>query len=172
MKRINALPILSAIVLSLMFSSCDNKTADDITTVSSETTEQTDADSVYDTQSLAITVLNSVEFPQMIDTVDEQIISDTIGLTLADTESVCIKQQMMSVDLAEIIIVKASDGKLEAVVSELEKRKQALIDTFAFYPNQVASAEATVVGSKGGYAYLICHEEADTAEDALLAVLK
>ena len=57
------------------------------------------------------------------------------------------------------------------IETALKNRKESLINDFAFYPEQVESAEATVVGSLKNVCYLICHKDADTAEDSLVDVI-
>ena len=119
---------------------------------------------------LADIVLNSVEFPQTVKVTDTEQI-EAIGVDLSLTEEIAVVQQMLSVDVVEIVIAKVKDGKAGDVVASLQKRKESLIHDFAFYPGQVESAEATVVGNKGDIAYLICHKDADTAEKKLLEEL-
>lgn len=114
-------------------------------------------------------VLNSVQFPQLVEVTDEDRIFGELGIDLSLVEEYAIVQQMLSVDICEVIVLIAKDGgavgELEAV---LEARKESLINDFAFYPNQVEWAEATEVGSVKNVVYLICHEEAAEAEMALI----
>lgn len=119
---------------------------------------------------LADIVLNSVEFPQTVKVTDTEQI-EAIGVDLSLTEEIAVIQQMLSVDVVEIVIARVKDGTVGDVVASLQKRKESLIHDFAFYPGQVESTEATVVGSKGDIAYLICHKDADTAEKKLLEKL-
>lgn len=120
------------------------------------------------TDQAAEIVLDSAEFPLTIQIDDEKMLEETIGLNTDDIEEYTVYQQMMSVDLAEVIIIKPKSGKSEAVKSTLYARKQALIDTFSFYPNQKEAAEATVVGENKGLCYLICCADAAKAEKELL----
>ena len=114
-------------------------------------------------------VLNSIQFPQLVELTDEYRITGEMGIDLSLVEEYAIVQQMLSVDVCEVIVLIAKDdeavSELEGV---LETRKESLINDFAFYPNQVASAEATEVGSVMNVVYLICHEEAAEAEMALI----
>ncbi|MCM1299607.1 MAG: DUF4358 domain-containing protein [Firmicutes bacterium] len=116
-------------------------------------------------------VLNSVQFPQMIDLDDDERIEE-MGIDLSLAEDHAVSQQMLSVDVCEVIIIKAEQDNIPRILDSLETRRESLINDFAFYPEQVESAEATVVGSEKDVAYLICHAEADTAEEKLLAELK
>lgn len=119
---------------------------------------------------LAQTVLDSVEFPQTVEVTDKEMI-ENIGIDLSLTEDFSVYQQMLSVDVVEVVILKVKDGEMETVLASLRHRKESLINDFACYPGQVESAEATVVGSKGNIAYLICHKDADTAESKLLEAI-
>ena len=112
-------------------------------------------------------VLESADFPATI-VVDEQYIEADFGLDKSDFTDYAIVQQAVSVDLSEVIILKAADGKTDRLLEQLKARKQQLNDTLAFYPNQTESAAAAVVGEKNGYVYLICHKDAAQAEKALL----
>lgn len=113
-------------------------------------------------------VMNAVQFPQMIDLNDNERIEE-MGIDLTVTEDYAIKQQMLSVDVCEVIIIKVSSENMEKLLEVLNSRKDSLINDFAFYPEQVQSANATVVGSKKDIAYLICHTEAAKAEEQLLS---
>lgn len=144
--------ILTALLLIFMFSACSSAP-----TATDKTAAQ-----------LAQTVQDSIEFPQLVEVTDEDIITENIGIDLSQVTDFAVYQQMLSVDVSEIIILIVKDGAESQLKTALENRKQSLIDDFAFYPNQVASAEATVVGSEKNVVYLICHEEATTAEQALL----
>lgn len=113
------------------------------------------------------TVLNSIEFPQIIDVTDEDRIGD-MGIDLSISEDHAIVQQMLSVDVVEVIILKVKDGEIDKAVEDLKARRESLINDFAFYPEQVESANATVVGSEKDVAYLICHANAAQAEEKLI----
>lgn len=168
MKKV--ISFLTALALLLSLSGCssnnDNKENDNGTASASES----EAEAVKPQKTaaeLADIVLNSVKFPQTVNVTDNEQI-EAIGIDLSLTEDLAVIQQMLSVDVVEIVIVKVKDGSVGDVVASLQKRKESLIHDFAFYPGQVESAEATVVGSKGDIAYLICHKDADTAEKKLL----
>lgn len=135
-----------------------------ITGCSADTSEKTEKTA----SELMETVMNSIEFPPMIDLTDEERIAD-MGIDLSAAEDYAIKQQMLSVDVVEVIIITVKDGQRADTEAALKKRRESLINDFAFYPEQVESAEATVVGSFKNVCYLICHKEADTAESALKA---
>lgn len=135
-----------------------------ITGCSADTSEKTEKTAAE----LMETVMDSIEFPPMIDLTDEERIAD-MGIDLSAAEDYAIKQQMLSVDVVEVIIITVKDGKRADTEAALKKRRESLINDFAFYPEQVESAEATIVGSFKNVCYLICHTEADAAESALKA---
>lgn len=165
----------AAVMLTLSACNYDKPSGDgESTTTASSEQEQTtepveEVGENRETARLANVILGSVEFPQTVEITDEAQISDGIGLDLDKIDEYCVLQQMMSVHLVEVIVVKPAPGEMDNVINELNERKKDLLDTYAFYPNQVASAENTVVGRKGDYAYLICHEESEKAEEALRA---
>lgn len=148
MKRI-------AVILTILFI----MTAAGCSGGGSEKSEKTAAE-------LLDTVLNSVEFPPTVLLTDEERIGD-MGIDIAYAEEYAIAQQMLSVDVVEVIVIKAKEGKVSELVTALEKRRDSLINDFAFYPEQLESAEATVVGSCKDVCYLICHTDADEAEKQL-----
>lgn len=149
--------IFLAFALLIFTAGCTGETA-------SDTTDKTAGE-------LLSTVLNSVQFPQTVELTDEDRITDELGIDLSIVEDYAIVQQMLSVDVSEVIILIAKDGAENQLLSVLESRKESLINDFAFYPNQVASAEATEVGSEKNVVYLICHEEAAAAEQNLIAYI-
>lgn len=116
-------------------------------------------------------VLNSVQFPQTLELDDESRITDELGIDLSLVDDYAIVQQMLSVDVSEVVILIAKDGAADRLQDALEARKQSLINDFAFYPNQVAAAEATEVGSVKNVVFLICHEEAATARERLIEAI-
>ena len=155
MKKV--LGLLMAAVIAVLGSGCNVSV-----TVKIGKTDKT-------AEELLEVVLNSIQFPQLVRLEDDERITDELGIDLTLVEEYVIMQQMLSVDVCEVIILIAKDDdaadKLEDV---LEARTESLINDFAFYPNQVASAEATEVGSVMNVVYLICHEEAADAEMALI----
>lgn len=123
----------------------------------------------YSCKELADTVLNSVEFPGMMEVTESAMLDSIIDFSDYGITDYCVYQQMMSVHLCEIIIVRSNDT--EAVLKALNDRKDKLINQLAFYPEQQDSANATVVGKKGSVCYLIAHTDAAEAEKALLRQL-
>ena len=125
-----------------------------------------------ETQRLANVVLNcGVEFPATMFVDDPDMVKDMLGYDMADAEEYSIVTHLMSAHLVEITVIKVKDGKMDGVMEMLNKRKDDLLNNVAFYPAQVEAAEATVVGNKNGYAYLICDANAAQAETALLEAI-
>lgn len=175
MKRFFSILALSALLFS--FSGCSSDTPKD-NVISTSSAEELSSDKEVSSAEeaekpqktaaeLAELVLNSVEFPQTVKVTDPDQ-AEAKGIDLSLTEDYAVIHQMLSVDVVEIIVLRVKEGSMETVVESLQKRKESLIHDFAFYPGQVESAEATVVGSKGVFAYLICHKDAKTAEERLL----
>ncbi|MBD5115357.1 MAG: DUF4358 domain-containing protein [Ruminococcaceae bacterium] len=154
MKKITA--FLAVIVsLMLMLNACSSNEGGVVSK-----TDKTAAE-------LLNTVVNSIDFPQLIDVTDESRIGE-MGIDLSIAEDYAVVQQMLSVDVVEVIILKVKDGEVGKAVEALEARRESLINDFAFYPEQVESANATVVGSEREVAYLICHVDAAAAEEKLI----
>ncbi len=80
-------------------------------------------------------MLNSVEFPAVIELDDDELITNVTGLNLEDLKEYSVTQHMMSAHLIEITIVKPKEGKLNDVIDLLEAHKDSLI-------NEVALKEA------------------------------
>lgn len=187
MKKLTILATVFSLLMLVSGCSNNNSSADTTTTApvteattteattteapEESTTETPDAPTASGAAALAEVVMTSVEFPAMMPIEDEAMVTEFFALTLDNMAEYSINQQLISALLAEVIIVKPVEGKADAVLEELKARKTYLIDTAAFYPDQEVSAAATVVGSAGDYVYLICHSEAATAEQALLAAI-
>lgn len=116
---------------------------------------------------LAELVLNSIEFPDMQEITDSAMLENIMDFSAYGITDYCVFQQMMSVHLNEIIILRSSDP--DSALKALEERQDMLINQLSFYPEQQESAKATVTGCKGDICYLIAHTDAKTAEKALLS---
>lgn len=152
MKKIAV--IFVSIVLAFVVSSCssDGKNMNNTDETASE---------------LLNTVLNSIEFPPTVEVTEESAFEE-MGIDLSVAEDYAAVKQMLSVDVVEVIILKVKEGETESALEKLESRKESLINDFAFYPEQVESANATKVGSEGNVVYLICHVDAEKGEESLL----
>jgi hypothetical protein len=103
-----------------------------------------------DINELADLILESAEFPAMITFTEN-----------SETEERIIIQQALSVHLIEVILIKPAT---EEATEFLKARQKELREQLAFYPAQILSAEASVVGIIHDIAYLICHENAAEIE--------
>lgn len=93
---------------------------------------------------------------QMPGAVDEVLLNDMyyISSDLVDNYFGLAAMTMTSSD--NVIAIKAAPGKLEEVVTGLEKRKEDVVANFAQYlPDQYEKAQAGKVITKGDYAFLI-----------------
>ena len=123
-------------------------------------------------QELADVVINSgVEFPAIGLVEDEAIIKDVMGYDLSLFSEYSVTMHMMSAHLIELTIAKPAEGKEEAALEHLNNRMNQLKTEVAFYPEQQETADQTVVGSVGGYVYLLCCNDAAKAEEALIAAV-
>lgn len=174
MKKIIALILISGILLCTACSSngmsSDNvstNVSSDISSVEDSTTDNSSTENTdISTDVFAEAVLGSVEFPEMIKTENEGMLSMIMDFSGSGIEEYSVYQQAMSVHLCEVIIIRTSDVK--ATTKALEQRRDVLINQLAFYPEQQESAKNTVVGSKNDICYLITHTDAKTAEKTLL----
>lgn len=123
-------------------------------------------------QTLADAVINSgVEFPAIGLVEDEAILKDVMGYDLSLFSEYSVTMHMMSAHLIELTIAKPAEGQEEAALEHLNNRMNQLKTEVAFYPEQQETADQTVVGSAGGYVYLLCCNDAAKAEEALLAAI-
>lgn len=149
---------------------------------SSDTSSDTesDASSGSDTSSeyadeahrLADIALNAVEFPAMGDITQPEDIENLFGIDTSLCTEFAFIQNLMSVHLNEIVVLKPAEGSEDTVLEQLTKRFEYIRDEAAFYPDQELSAAGAVMGTtENGYYYLIVHEEGSKAQEALLAAI-
>ena len=94
-----------------------------------------------------------------------------MGYDLSLFSEYSVTMHMMSAHLIELTIAKPAEGKEEAALEHLNNRMNQLKTEVAFYPEQQETADQTVVGSVGGYVYLLCCNDAAKAEEALIAAI-
>ncbi|MDR2559886.1 MAG: hypothetical protein LBC86_10175 [Oscillospiraceae bacterium] len=108
---------------------------------------------------LADLILESAEFPAMITLTEPSDIEALLpDINFNEIEEIVLIQQALSVHLTEVILIKPASPE---VMSVLLERQKILKEQLAFYPAQVLSAEASVIGTFHNIAYLICHEDAE-----------
>ena len=146
--------------------------AEDDTVEDDNTAADDTAASDVSCQTLADAVINSgVEFPAIGLVEDEAILKDVMGYDLSLFSEYSVTMHMMSAHLIELTIAKPAEGQEEAALEHLTNRMNQLKTEVAFYPEQQETADQTVVGSAGGYVYLLCCNDAAKAEEALLAAI-
>ena len=105
---------------------------------------------------------------------DDDVSCEGLVLTALDTimdfskygiTDYCVYQQAISVELSEIIAVRADDT--DGVKAALQSRKDSLIKQFGTYPEQEKIVSRTVVFQKGNLCFLIASEEPEKAEKAI-----
>ena len=194
-KKITSVLLAASLLLSLSACSNDNSanTTTSATTAESTTTteltsgttspedapesqpttdepESDDADAAAQTdcQKLTDAVLKNDEikdYPTM--QADDEMLKDVMSYDLDLFDEYSVITNVVSVHLFEITVAKPKAGQEDAALELLNKRKDQLINEVAFYPEQQESAEKTIVGSDGGYVYLICFHESESLENTL-----
>jgi hypothetical protein len=121
---------------------------------------------------LAEVIINSIEFPALWEHTEQADIELFTSADFADIEEIACFQQAVTVHLAEVLVIKPKESRMDAVMDFLRRRQAKLKDELAFYPAQLSAAEAMVVGNSHGFAYLICHDDAQEAEKVLLEFIQ
>jgi len=120
---------------------------------------------LLDINELADLILESAEFPAMITYTEQSDIEIFLpGIDFSGIEEIILIQQALSVHLIEVVLIKPATGE---AADFLRERQKTLREQLAFYPAQVLSAEASVVGNVHNIAFLICHEQAAEIENKL-----
>ena len=162
-----ALAVLSAVIIAATLCSC----ADDISSVQQEDSSSRSstkwtvtkvADDDISCEGLVLTALNSGDFPEMVKATDSTLLDTIMDFSKYGITDYCVYQQAISVELSEIIAVRA-DG----VKAALQSRKDSLIKQFGTYPEQEKIVSKTVVFQKGNLCFLIASEEPKKAEKAI-----
>ena len=128
------------------------------------------ADNDISCDGLVLTALNAGNFPEMVKATDSTLLDTIMDFSQYGITDYCVYQQAISVELSEVIAVRAIDT--DGVYDALQSRKESLIKQFGTYPEQAKNAEQTVVFKKGDLCVLIAADEPMTAERAILDKLK
>lgn len=191
MKRILA-ATLSLIIASGMLSACSSnddkepQNTDSVTSAPSETVTSQDSEtsesvsdegenSNNDVSRISDAINQTGEWTSLMEVDDAESLKEYFQLDPANENyiEISVKQAMISAAFAEIIVIKAADGKVDDVVKDLEDRKKKLIEQDAFYPEHKDVAEQALIGSEGNFAYLIVGSEDNKAcEDAAKNAIK
>lgn len=108
------------------------------------------------------------DVPNTMEVTDDVMLSDVLGYDMSLADDYCVYMQMISTDLFEFTLIRAQSRNGNLINQMLEKRRDDLREKAAFYPQQVAAAEATVVGSINDVYYLICSEKAADIEKRVM----
>ena len=116
-------------------------------------------------------IADNCDFPPMAKVDDPETAKEffLIDIEYDKYDEVGIWQCPMSASLAEVIIIKTPDGA--RAKSDLNARRDKLVDVDSFYPDAKALAENSITGNWGQYFYFIAAEDAENAEKAIKAVL-
>ena len=119
---------------------------------------------------LAEAVNGCVEWPDMEEISDGEIIKTLFNLDVDLLDEYYISNAMMSVHLNEIIIAKPKAGNEDAVKSQLDEHFAYIKDGAAFYPDQEIAAAGAVEGvTSDGYYYIIVHQIGSQIADVMEA---
>ena len=161
-----ALAVLSAVIIAAMHCGC----ADDVSSVQQEDSSSRSstkwtvtkvADDDISCEGLVLTALNSGDFPEMVKATDSTLLDTIMDFSKYGITDYCVYQQAISVELSEIIAVRADDT--DGVKAALQSRKDSLIKQFGTYPEQEKIVSRTVVFQKGDLCFLIASEEPEKA---------
>ncbi len=128
------------------------------------------ADNDISCEGLVLTALNAGNFPEMVKATDSTLLDTIMDFSQYGITDYCVYQQAISVELSEVIAVRASDA--DGVYDALMARKTSLIKQFATYPEQAENANQTVVFKKGDLCVLIASSDSTTAQKAVINKLK
>lgn len=121
-------------------------------------------------EAFALTALNNGSFPEMVKVTDSTLLSMIMDFSEYGITDYSVYQQAISVELSEVIVVRADDA--DGVYDALMARKTSLIKQFGTYPEQEKVVSQTVVFKKGDLCVLIAADEPMTAERAILDKIK
>ena len=108
------------------------------------------------------------EIPNTMEVIDDVMVTDVLGYDMSLADDYNISMQLISTDLFELTLIRAQSRNGDLITEMLEKRRDDLRDKAAYYPQQVAAADATVVGSINDVYYLICSEKAADIEKRVM----
>lgn len=182
MKKLVSVIIVSVILLA----GCSNAGSSDAASASSSSSTSSssavsesasenasDSSSHADSKAeiYAQAALSAVEFPQMRKISDSGEIDALFGFDTADFADFSFYTELMGVNLNKVIFVKPADGKHDAVSQALKAFFDETVESGAYYPAQQKSAAGALFGeTTDGFIFIIFHENAQTAADAVKAL--
>jgi PBP1b-binding outer membrane lipoprotein LpoB len=108
------------------------------------------------------------EIPNTMEVTDDVMLSDVLGYDMSLAEDHSVYLQMISTELFELTIIREKERCGNLINKMLEQRRDDLKEKAAYYPQQTAAAEATVIGEINGVHYLICSEKAGDIEKRVM----
>lgn len=94
-----------------------------------------------------------ITMPQKI---DQSSLQEVFGLNPSDIEEYYGEYSSVNTSADHIIGVKVKEGRVDAVRSALEKRKETVVENFKEYlPDQYDKAQAGKIIEKGNYLFLV-----------------
>lgn len=94
-----------------------------------------------------------ITMPQKI---DQASLQEVFGLNPSDIEEYYGEYSSVNTSADHIIGVKVKEGRVDAVRSALEKRKETVVENFKEYlPDQYDKAQAGKIIEKGNYLFLV-----------------
>ena len=94
-----------------------------------------------------------ITMPQKI---DQASLQEVFGLSPSDIEEYYGEYSSVNTSADHIIGVKVKEGRVDAVRSALEKRKETVVENFKEYlPDQYDKAQAGKIIEKGNYLFLV-----------------
>lgn len=140
MKKILSVILAGVMVLGLV--GCGSKDGD-----SSATKDVPTAD-------LVNTVLENEEIQmRMLGPVEGELAETTFHLKLDDIEEYTIQKGMMNTGLETVAVIKAKEGKVDAVKASLEEYLKDL-KALALYPGEPEAVEGAALETAGNYVIL------------------
>lgn len=185
MKKVTA--VLLALLLTVSFTACSKKEnssssgSSGSSTGSSETgssrEEESDKPSEPSGESAAsgVTPEDFVKevvgaIPDLsLEQIDEQMLTEMYHVNMDDVEEFYGQMSMVNVLAFDFVVVKAKEGRADAVKEALETRKQDRIKEFEQYPvndNDIHTQNAQVI-AKGDYVILLVTDDYDTPVEML-----
>ncbi len=118
---------------------------------------------------MAKAALEADNWPSLMEITDAEFAQTFFGLDISQCTEFFLANQLMSVNLAEVVIVKPAEGSEDAVKEVLDSHFTYIKNDAAFYPDQEAPAEGAVMGTTDdGYIYIIVHENGSDIASTVL----
>ena len=154
--------VLLCVILSC---ACAGKNA---VSESSGTAETSAAETAYTAEDVFVSIKSQI--PEAVKTADvsAEELAEFDNVDITPFEEVYACRQLISVDLAEVIVARAAAGRESAALASLQKRLGEIQAVGERYPEQARAASAALTGKcGGGIFYMICAENAPDIEKFL-----